>query len=575
MIHDALATSPIFEGIDRDILALLAGAAETVTVPAGTVLFAQGEAGDAAYVVLNGRLRVSRIDGTDSHHIRDVGRGGLVGEFSMLTGAARTATVTALRDAEVARIPVERFRTIVTSHPTLSWGIARGLAQLVGEPRTPRVVHSSTVVGVNGGHRHGFLPRLAAALGRHGRVAVISAQSAEAAGVDLTDHGSCARWLQSLEQRHAYVLCDQAEAGAPWHGFCFRHADRLLEVVHAESAVCPPATPALAGVRRDVVLLHDRPVRRGRDTHRWLDMGYAARHHVHREAEADVARVARDLAGARIGLVLGGGGARGLAHAGVLRAMRELGIPIDEIGGTSIGALIASQWSLGFSPEEIAERHRDGWRRWRPHRAFTLPLIGLVSHDPMTSMLTDWFGDACFADGWIDAYAVSCNLTTATAGVHRSGSIRDACMASMAIPGLGPAYTMPDRSLHVDGGVVCNLPVEHLRAKWAIASDVARVKPVRSGYERTPSAWRVLRDRWFGTTPPYYPSLYTTIALSTVVGSIRTSAVAARQADVYMHSTVPDTTLLEFDRVDAAVKTGYETALPALAAWWDTHPLRT
>ena len=81
--------------------------------------------------------------------------------------------------------------------------------------------------------------------------------------------------------------------------------------------------------------------------------------------------------------------------------MQELGIPVDEIGGTSMGAVIAAQYASGMSLEEMTNLNRHGWIHYRPHRAFTLPLTGMVTHLAAERMLQHMFGDLVFEDCWL------------------------------------------------------------------------------------------------------------------------------------------------------------------------------
>jgi predicted acylesterase/phospholipase RssA len=109
-------------------------------------------------------------------------------------------------------------------------------------------------------------------------------------------------------------------------------------------------------------------------TRAWLkDRGVDGHQHLRWDRDADFGRVARLLAGRTVGVVLGGGGARGLAHVGMLRAMDEAGIPIDLIGGTSMGALVAAQYAQGFDAARIVEAKRTSTSRWRRTRGGPSP----------------------------------------------------------------------------------------------------------------------------------------------------------------------------------------------------------
>ena len=125
-----------------------------------------------------------------------------------------------------------------------------------------------------------------------------------------------------------------------------RHlAPRLVKLVHRHAQPVRGGQPAagVEGMRWSLVLVHPHDTERPFGTSRWLDQCDAdSVFHVRTGHQGDMARLVRILSGRAVGLVLGGGGARGFAHLGVLRALEELGIPVDMIGGTSIGAPIGS-----------------------------------------------------------------------------------------------------------------------------------------------------------------------------------------------------------------------------------------
>src|SRR5689334_8140536 len=102
---------------------------------------------------------------------------------------------------------------------------------------------------------------------------------------------------------------------------------------------------------------------------------------------ADLDRLARFLDGKAVGLVLGGGGARGFAHIGVIRALEEAGVPIDRVGGTSMGAVIGALYSRGFDWKDMVRLNRWGWVKYQPHKLYTLPMISLVSSRKAERML--------------------------------------------------------------------------------------------------------------------------------------------------------------------------------------------
>nr|MDQ4041578.1 patatin-like phospholipase family protein [Actinomycetota bacterium] len=242
------------------------------------------------------------------------------------------------------------------------------------------------------------------------------------------------------------------------------------------------------------------------------------------------------------GVVLSGGGARGLAHVGVLAALEESGIAVDRVGGCSMGALIGAQFALGRSPAEIRERSRDELVRRNPLGDYTVPRVALTRGRRGRAMLDRLFGDARIEDMPRDFFCVSSDLVAGTLNVHRSGRVADAVAASVALPGIVPPVRLGERLL-VDGGVLDNLPVAEMAATGegpVIAVDVtARFDP---------AAQAGIRE---------------TLLRTLTRGSSDTAAAAQAHADVVIEPDVQGIGLLDFARLDELVARGRAAARTA------------
>lgn len=587
-VRGRLAATALFGGLDDATLDALAAALDLVRISGGERLFAQGDAGDAAYLVLGGRLRIERTRGARTEMIREVGRGELVGELSLLTGAPRSAAIRAVRDSELGRMPRDRFEALLAAHPPLALEITRMLAGQLAAPAA--IPEGGAGVGTIAVRPRGWdaparavAEALLAALSGYGDATLVSSVTVDAAlgaGAAHAPHGdprhaATIQWLDRLEADHAEVIYLADAETSAWTERCLRQADLILDVVHGDTAPDPAEAPP-AGERWtavDLVLVHGAGVTRPAGTTRWLaGRRYQRRHHVRLGDLAGFARLARRVTGRGIGVALSGGGARGMAHLGFLRAMEELGIPVDEIGGTSAGSVIAAQYAAGMQLPEMVELNRHGWNGYKPHKAYTLPFISLVTHRAAAGMLRHMFGDLDFADCWLEAFAVSASLTHSAMRVHRGGRVAEGCLASVAIPGVAPPIVSADGELLVDGGVVNNLPAALLArgAQGAIlASDVSPSEEARSGYPETPSTWQVMRDRFFRRgRAPAYPTLFETLSRVAVLGSTQETRRVRETADLYVHPPVESIGIFEFERVDEIVALGYHAALESLGPWW-------
>jgi len=582
-----LGATTLFGGLDAGALDALVDALDVVRMHGGDPLFSQGDAGDAAYVVLSGRLRVERTSDGRTGVIREVGRGELVGELALLTGAPRSAAVRAVRDTELGRLPRERFEPLLRAHPSLAIEVTRMLAGWLATPATASPAASVATVAVRGIGREpptaAVARTLANALASFGRTALIAAESVDGqlgpgaaeAGPGDPLYEAAGRWMDEQERSHVYVVYACGAPGSGWAARCLRQSDLILTVARADEP--PVQSGTLDGVTaswvaEDLVLVHAGDAGRAHGAARWLAGRTLRRHHVRLGNLEDFARLARRLTGRGIGVALSGGGARGLAHIGFLRALEEIGIPVDEIGGTSMGSVIAAQYAAGMGLDAILAMNRHGWVHHHPHRAYTVPFASIVTHRAAQRMLEEMFGDLDFEDCWIACFACSANLTRSDLVVHRTGRVARGTLASIAIPGVAPPIVGDNGDLLVDGGVLNNLPAALLSrgSEGAVlASDASPGVEARTDYAETPSNWRVLRDRWTRRgSAPSYPSIFETLARVAVVASTAETRRVRETADLYFHAPVDHVGIFEFHRIAEVAEAGYQAALGPLREWW-------
>ncbi|AJS78433.1 Nte1p [Saccharomyces cerevisiae YJM1573] len=188
---------------------------------------------------------------------------------------------------------------------------------------------------------------------------------------------------------------------------------------------------------------------------------------VHRHKN-DFLRLARILSGQAIGLVLGGGGARGISHLGVIQAIEEQGIPVDVIGGTSIGSFVGGLYAKDYDLVPIYGRVKKFAGRissiWRMLTDLTWPVTSYTTGHEFNRGIWKTFGDTRIEDFWIQYYCNSTNITDSVQEIHSFGYAWRYIRASMSLAGLLPPLE-ENGSMLLDGGYVDNLPVTEMRAR--------------------------------------------------------------------------------------------------------------
>jgi len=591
----------VFGPLNDQVLGDIEAEHEWVTLRGGERLFRQGDDGDAAYVLVSGRLRViaEGPDGT-TQMLNEVGPGETVGEMALLTREPRSATVHAVRDSELARFSRAAFERVLDRYPRAATAVARIIATRLRQ-QTAGVrsrVQTVAVVGAGAGSRPAdFSSRLCEALRRHGPIQHLTAERVDARlgrpGIaqcsdEDPDALNLVAWLNDQEMEHRFVVYETDAGWSPWTHRAVRQADLVLLVAQAGDDPAPGEieremarrTPPTAGGVQSLVLLHRDASSRPTGTERWLAGRRLGRHHhVRLDSAADFSRLARFVAGCEIGLVLGGGGARGLAHVGVVRALAEAGIPIDLVGGTSAGAVLAGGVALGLDHATILSTWRASHRSFHH---FTFPVVSLVTARAMTKLIASIFGDTLIENLWLPYFCISTNLSRAEPVIHRRGALSRACRASIGLPGIVPPVT-DDGELLVDGGLLNNLPVDVMRtfcpSGTVIAADVSVPVDLVAGanYTSDLSGWRILWSR----INPFaerieVPGILSILTRAAVVRSVSAEEQMKMKglADLYLQVGSKACGIMDFGSAEQVIEFGYAAATRQIAQWQGAASLR-
>ena len=559
-----LRNFPLLQDLGDTALKRVLAEANWFGLPGGSELPRDGENAQALFLVVTGSLGVF-VEDADSKKRRlvaHVGAGETVGEMSLISGQKEhSAELVALRDTELLRISPQGFESLITRHPRVMLNLMRVLVKrLQATTRSPNDgarPKTFAIVPLQDGLTDAPIAhRLAAALSEMGsRAAVLDASVAE----------QSADWFNTFEASHDIVFYRGDGPDTAWTHLCARQADKIFLLARSDRPLPerPPSLPTLkerAGSLPELLLLHPSGQAQNLPEHFALRSGiFESHHHIRAGNTNDVQRMARFIAGRAVGLVLAGGGARGFAHIGVLKALAEAGVPFDHLGGTSMGAIIAAGIAAEWSIEELTERVRTAFVDSNPLSDYTFPLIALVRGKKVSTLLHQNFGDIRIEELPKPFFCVSSDLTTGRIHDHRSGALWRALRASVALPGILPPVTHHGHLL-VDGGVMNNLPVDVMRQHETgpiIASDVTgeldlQVKDDRYG-ERP--IWQLLWQRMRGT-----PSIVSILMRSGTVGSEAQRRVVREQADYLFEPPLPDIGLRDWKSFDRAIAEGYEHA---------------
>ena len=569
-----LSFLPFLNRIEKSVLDAVEHEVEWFCLPAGQLLFREGDDADAIYLVRSGALAAFRNGALGRPDLIGYIRSGEpVGEMSMLDETPHSASVYALRDSELVRLPKASFERLTDKHASLMRELSKMmLARLRGgnrtagsEPRVFAMISTSPTIDLD--YRAAELKSALAKLG-------VSCGIADEA---------CSEWsgqkLDQLEQSHDIVLLTARFSDPGWARRAMGRADRLWLFARADARPSRPLlpddpSPAMRLKLLDVVLLHPGGVMAATRPQEWADASDASRvfHWRQKQHAADTARLARTLAGKSVGLVVSGGGARAYAHLGAIRALREAGMQFDFVGGASMGAIVAAGVALDWDDDELEMRIRKAFVESNPLDDWALPVVSLAKGEKVDKRLKEHFGEIEIAEMARPYFCLSSNLASGRPFVHRSGRLRDALRASIAIPGLLPPVVHHGQIL-VDGAVFTNFPAREMRAFHrgaVVGSDVTRAQGLNPDDFIDPPNFLGWVRRHGLKSPPPIASL---LMRAATVGVADHRDIGREAADLLI---LPDTTvdIRDWDRFDESVAAGHEAASAMLAGIDDTMRAR-
>jgi NTE family protein len=526
---DPLGALPLFAGLDSAALAELRDHAEQVSLEAGSYLFHSGEPSDSLYVVRNGRLQVLQNDVV----LRDLGRGEVVGELGFLIEAPRSASIRAVRDSTLVRLSKAEFDKITDSGVLAA--LLRVLATRLHQNPPPVVARTPTsevVVAIVGVDTDAPVAMVATEL--------VNALSSR---LEVLDPGRVDRdGLERAERVADKVVLHAGVDDPDWHDFCLRSADRVVLVAASPT---PPSQPLpKRAVGADLVLAGMPADRQQRSA--WEELLTPRSVHPVRSthAAADLRPLAARIAGRSVGLVLSGGAARAFAHLGVLEELESAGVIVDRYAGTSMGAIIAGLAATGRDTAAVDATIYEYFIRSNPTGDYTLPSKGLIRGRRTLAALRGAFGGQLVEELPNEFRCVSVDLLDRRAVVHRQGPLAEVVGCSLRVPGLY-APVVYDGSLHVDGGVLDNLPVATLGR-----DDGPLIAVTVGGSAPSPAPATT------STRAPRVPNVVDTLMRTMTIGSAMMSCAVLAQADFAIHVDTSSIGFLEWHQIDRAREIG-------------------
>ncbi|KAJ8038224.1 Neuropathy target esterase [Holothuria leucospilota] len=598
-------------------------AIEWLILESGQKLFSHDEDAQDIYIVLNGRLR-SVVSGPDGkkHIVEEFGRGDLIGLAEVVAGEKRHSTVHAVRDSELTKIPMGTLSFIKSKYPA---PVTSKVIQKIGDRLSvylsekpaeqsnisqymQRASNLSTVAVLpitSDVPLSQFSKELTAALSKIGPSVCLTYKDViETFGLkafDSIQKFHLTSWMNTYEDHHKIVVYETDRVGKEWTRRCLRQADCILLVGMADHDPTKigdmerELNSLGLGIKRALVLLHrskngkyENPTR----TAQWLNARdwCSSYHHIRCPEEMftefltassknietspdnDFGRLARYLTGTSVGLVLGGGGARGLSHVGIIKAMKEKNIPIDLVGGTSIGSFVGASYCTDPSLQSLEILTRKLCAKmssiWEIIFDLTYPYCALFTGRRFNMALRSILGHKQIEDLWLPYFCISTDVTDSKMRVHMDGSLWRYVRSSMSLAGYFPPLCDPkDKHLLLDGGYANNLPADIMKAMGAqtiFAVDVGGVSDTNfhdfgddlSGFWMLWQKWNPVARKVKIPDLPEIHSRLAYIASNRMLGEVVTS-----ESYHYIRPAIDDYGLTSFDKYEEIRDVGYSKGM--------------
>lgn len=574
----------LFGTDDKDLLKCITRKLKWQRLRSGDYLFRQGDEAKGMYILISGRLQVIAHGEDNKTSFANVHAGESVGEMAVLSNKKRNASIRAQRNCELVEIEQDALDQILQEFPKFNrYFINEIILKFNREWSSYRPDNNKniTLLPIQGNlDVSGFCEQLQRAISLYEPCQLVNASK--------VDRLSGIRKFSSIKQHSAQSIrldcwLDEYDNNASiniylghytpdaWTQRCVQRADTILLLADAELSVVRNSpvedkllnsNEAVTIAEQILILLNDKNQQRPRSARNWVKNRLLTdHHHVRKDHQQDIHRLARFLTNNAIGLVMGGGGARGYAHFGVWLALKKAGIPIDMFGGTSMGASMAAKCVTGWDRESLIKfdsRTITG----SPFKKFTLPLISLVNSKKLDALYAESFGEIRIEDLWEKFFCVSANLSRSEMMIHREGKLWHALRASAALPGILTPQIY-HHELLVDGGLMNNLPGDIMRryCRYVIVSDVSSNKDLFYSEDKFPSPWKVLLHRY----SPFRKTLEVPGIIDILMRSISlSSSQKAKQvkdaADLYLNPPVDDYDIMDFTVLDKLIDIGFAHA---------------
>ena len=563
------AIKRIARGIDDDTIEELKQDLSWKTLRDSEVLFNEGDPGDSCYVVMSGRVQAIKNYGKeDELLLGELSRGDIIGDMALITEELRSATIKSTKLTRLICFSKETFNRVMYNNPQALMEVSKALINRLKHKESDGE-RPNLVIGIvsflDQKRTELFVDHFYSSLKKFGSIETIDEKTS---GVDWDLFNFEILIENIIAEKNFLVLKSQDLSDTGWKSKIVNYSDKIL--VLADSKELNDISREEGAVFGDygsidtnkvsLLIDHDnqRSIPSGTSKIKSLRNNIGT-YHLKGINLPDVSRVVRRITNSTVGLVLGGGGAKGFAHLGLFKAMNELGIPVDVIGGTSAGSIVAAQIALGYSLEEMIDINRSV-NKMKMFKEYGFPYISLIKSHKIERAAKIVGSNRDIEDMWIPFFAPATDLTNSKLKLFDSGPVWEAIRSSGSLPGIVVPH-FKDSSILVDGGVLNNLPVDIMRDRYdgnIICSSCSTDQQSPTNLDKIPNQFKLFFEKLvnksvFNKKYSYIPTISEIILKMSVVSSSSLSDKNIGLSDLYLELPVERYGLTDFND-DAMIK---------------------
>ena len=566
--------------VDKTIFRKIIDSGDWVSLKNNTELFKTGDPSDSMFFLVRGFLKVFVGDDDNLKEVGEIKEGEVIGEMGLLSDEPRSASIYSTRESILFRISKEKFDKLMRSNPSVLFALSKQIILRFKKNQNIKMGNENTIfltllytsknrhdLIVN----HGIGKYLDSALSRYDSSYFLSKKivenelSVKDINNELGKEGKffpLDNLVNRIAKEHKYIILDTDIENTPWTIWCTKLSDKFLFLVN-------PST----GIDNKSIINAMNEIQKKTPKHLLVDRQLIICHKNKSSFPEGTIKFIESL-NRSIGIVFGGGGARGLAHVGAYKALVEKNIPVDIVCGTSVGSMMAGIVASGFDFNEIkniwtqfAKDVKIGWTD------YNLPYSSILKDDKLLNGYSRFFGNRKIEDLWLPMFCCAVNITSAELKVFDKDEIWRAVRASSSLPGL-LLPTIGNDSLYVDGGLINNLPGDILKQIFnskLISINVSPEKELVPSFDQFPNQTTLVMKKLFSKKNfknqfggMDIPTIGSIMVRSIMVGSASKTNEVADLSELYLNIPTNGFSMLNYDRSDELIELGYNYTIKKL-----------